>query len=287
MKYCVNSYSFGGYAAADRLGIYGMIDKAAELGFDGIEFTSAYWLNADERELANIGAYVKSKGLEPVSLCVGADLINGSDGDLDKEVSRVCRMADKAKLLGVSMLRHDASSGFSGRKYSIGYADALPRLAEGCRRISEYAEAIGIRTMTENHGFFSQDADRVETLVNSVACRNFGVLLDLGNFMCADEDPTLSVSRLAAYAFHVHAKDFLYKSGKEPFPGDGWFRTRAGNYLRGTVVGHGEAKIYQSFGILKRAGYDGFLSLEFEGVEDNLTGIRMGLENMKRLWELC
>lgn len=287
MKYCVNSYSFGRYSSADKLGIYGMIDKAAELGFNGIEFTEAYWLDTADNELTKIGEYVKSKGLEAVSLCVGSDLINGSDGILDKEVARICRMADKAKLLGVSMLRHDASSGFSGRKYSIGYADALPRLTEGCRRISAYAETLGIKTMTENHGYFSQDADRVEALVNSVAHRNFGVLLDLGNFMCADENPALSVSKLVSYAFHVHAKDFLYKSGTKPFPGDGWFRTRAGNYLRGTIVGHGEAKIYQSFGILKRAGYNGFLSLEFEGVEDNLTGISMGLENMKRLWELC
>ena len=36
MKYCVSTYSFGGYM--DSLGIYGVIDKAAEMGFDGIEF---------------------------------------------------------------------------------------------------------------------------------------------------------------------------------------------------------------------------------------------------------
>ena len=37
MKTCVSSYSFGGYV--DRLGILGVIDKAAEMGFDGIEFS--------------------------------------------------------------------------------------------------------------------------------------------------------------------------------------------------------------------------------------------------------
>ena len=283
MKYCVNTYSFGAYGNPDRLGIYGMIDKAAQLGYDGIEFTESYWLDATDPELAKIGGYVKERGLEAVSLCVGADLLNRDSGT---EIRRVCRLIDKAKLLGASMLRHDASSGFvTDRKFGLSYADALPRLAEACRKISEYGKSVGIKTMTENHGYFSQDADRVEALINAAACDNFGALIDLGNFMCADEDPTVSVGKLARYAFHAHAKDFLYKPGTLPFPGDGWFRTRAGNFLRGTIIGHGEAKIWQSLGILKRSGYNGWLSVEFEGLEDNLTGIKMGLDNLKRLYE--
>jgi sugar phosphate isomerase/epimerase len=141
--------------------------------------------------------------------------------------------------------------------------------------------------MTENHGFFSQDADRVAALIDAVNSPNFGALVDLGNFSCADEETTLSVSRLAPYAFFVHCKDFLYKKGSEIHPGDGWITTRGGNYVRGTIVGHGAAGIPQSIGTLKRLGYDGWLSLEFEGTEDNLLGIQMGLANMKRFWEMA
>lgn len=284
MKFCVNSYSFGHYGAANELGIYGMIEKTVELGFDGIEFTEADWLNTTDDELRKIGETARNAGLATVSLCVGADFLNGSEGDLDREVERVCCLVDKAACLGVGMMRHDVAWSMSKKTHGIGYAVVLPRLAEGCRRVTEYAATKGIKTMTENHGYFSQDADRVASLIDAVDSPNFGALLDLGNFMCADEEPPLSVSRLAPYAFHVHCKDFLYKKGTEIEPGEGWFRTRAGNYLRGTVVGHGEAGIPQSLGILKRNGYDGFLSLEFEGVEDNLVGIRLGLANMKRFW---
>lgn len=143
MKYCVNTYSFGAYGNPDRLGIYGMIDKAAQLGYDGIEFTESYWLDTTDPELAKIGGYVKERGLEAVSLCVGADLLNRDSGT---EIRRVCRLIDKAKLLGASMLRHDASSGFvTDRKFGLSYADALPRLAEGCRKISEYGKSVGLR----------------------------------------------------------------------------------------------------------------------------------------------
>ncbi len=285
MRFCVNSYSFGHYGSADELGLYGMIEKTAAFGFDGIEFIEGGWLDVGEDELRRVGEAARKAGLTVVSLCVGADLLNCCDGDLDRETERLCRLVDKAACLGAGLMRHDVSGGVRGKTHGLGYAVVLPRLAEGCRRVTEYAAERGVRTMTENHGYFSQDADRVASLIDAVDSPNFGALLDLGNFMCADEDPVLSVSRLAPYAFHVHCKDFLYKKGTGFDPGAGWFRTRAGNYLRGTVVGHGEAGIPQSLGILKRNRYDGFLSLEFEGVEDNLTGIRMGLENMKRFWE--
>ena len=160
-------------------------------------------------------------------------------------------------------------------------------MAYGCKKVTEYAQAKGIMTMTENHGYYSQDADRVASLIDAVDHENFGALVDLGNFMCADEDPVLSTSRLAPYAVHVHCKDFLYRRGCETDPGATWFKTRGGNYLRGTIVGHGEAKIAQSLATLKRKGYDGYISLEFEGTEDNIVGIKMGFENIKRFWEMA
>jgi len=282
MKFSVSTYSFGDYREENSLGIFGVIDKAAEMGFDGIEFVEDYWLEWPDEEIKKVGQYARDKGLETVAFCVGADLINR-----ENEVERVCGLIDKAALLGVSMLRHDITSGVHGKKNGIGYACLLPEPKEKCTQITEYAEKLGIKTMTENHGYFSQDADRVASLIDAVGNDNFGVLLDLGNFMCADEDPSLSASRLAPYAFHVHCKDFLYKKGTEINPGEGWFVTRAGNYLRGTIVGHGEAKIAQSLRMLKKKGYDGFISLEFEGTEDNLVGIKMGLSNIKRFWEMA
>ena len=38
-----------------------------------------------------------------------------------------------------------------------------------------------------------------------------GALVDIGNFMCADEDPWKSVAKMMPYAYHVHVKDFFLK----------------------------------------------------------------------------
>ena len=131
--------------------------------------------------------------------------------------------------------------------------------------------------MTENHGFFSQDSQRVEKLYNAVDHPNFALLCDMGNFLCADEDPALAVARVAPYAQYVHAKDFIWKSYKDADPGEGAFRTRAGNFLRGTIVGHGNVPVQQCLHILKAAGFDGAIAIEFEGVETPCTALRIGL----------
>ena len=82
-------------------------------------------------------------------------------------------------------------------------------------------------------------------------------------------------------ALHVHAKDFHVKPGSGDDPGRGWFKSRGGNYLRGSIIGHGNVPVRQCIGNLKRAGYDGYVSIEFEGMEDCEQALEIGLENLQ------
>lgn len=275
MRLCASTYSFGKYAAN---GFFYMADKAKEMGYDGIEIVPGSFENSTDIEFAKKCAlYCKDIGLEITAVCTGADLLSDTEG----QVQKLCRDIDLCHAYTAGIMRHDVAYGSP-----LSYEKCLPVLAGACKRVAEYAKGLGIRTCTENHGFFSQDSQRVESLVNEVDCENFGLLIDVGNFLCADEEPTVAVGRLAKYAFHVHCKDFYVKSGCEIDPGQGWFRSRAGNYLKGTVVGYGNAHAPQSLGILKRAGYDGPISVEFEGAEDNLFGLQAGIENVKRFWSM-
>jgi len=281
MKISVTSYSFGSYINEDQLGLMGIIDKAAEMGFAGIEFSSGNWSNNLDLNVARaVKERCAEKGLEIVSYCAGANFLCA---DLDAEIANVKRSVDFAAEMGTKNMRHDMGWALpSTKKYGRSYDDVLPIFVKATREIADYAADKGIGTMTENHGLFSQDSCRVEKLINAVAHPNFGALVDLGNFMCADEDPAMAVGIMAPYAKHVHAKDFFFKSGMDVNPGEGWFRTRAMNYLRGAIIGQGVAKVYQSIQILKKAGYDGYVTVEFEGMEDNLKGIRIGKANLER-----
>jgi sugar phosphate isomerase/epimerase len=258
--------------------------KAKETGFDIVEF-STFHLPAGETPLSfapKVKAACDRAGLPVASYTIGADFLRAAGG-WKAEVERLKDEVRAAKILGAPTMRHDATGGFpAGHKGAKGFDDALPTLSQGCRAVTEFAAGQGLKTMVENHGFFCQDSVRVEKLVNAVNHPNFGVLIDMGNFLCADDDPARALGLLLPYAFHCHAKDFHVKPGTAPNPGQGWFQSRAGNYLRGAIIGHGDVPVTQCLRLMKRAGYDGVLSIEFEGMEDVLTGIAVGHENLRR-----
>ena len=150
-------------------------------------------------------------------------------------------------------MRHDAAIGYARNSGDFCPFDTmLPRLTKACKEITEYAAQFGIRTMVENHGFYVQDSERVEKLYAAVDNKNFGLLTDMGNFLCADEDPASAFARVAPYAYYVHAKDFI--------------------------------PIKQCKYQLKRAGYDDCISIEFEGMEPVFDALRIGLANLKKYW---
>jgi len=266
-----------------------IIPKAKSMGFEFIEFSGlstppGVTPDAFAPQVRDACAEV---GLPILNYTIGSDFLNGSKGEWKAEADRLRDELRIAKILGATGMRHDATRGYpAGHVGPRSFDDALPTLIKACRAVTEHAADLGIKTMVENHGFFCQDSERVEKLVNGVNHPNFGLLVDMGNFLCADEDPAKAVGRVAPYAVHVHAKDFHVKSGSQPDPGKGWFRSRAGNYLRGAIIGHGEVPIPSCIGILKQAGYDGALSIEFEGMEPTLEGIAIGLENLRRFAEV-
>ena len=282
MKYSVSSYSYAGLTRTGEKTEAELIPLAAKMGFDAIEFAGINPpAGQDAAEYAAfLNAEAKKAGIAIAAYCIGADLLR----DTDAEIERLKKEVDIAAILGVPVMRHDASGGY-GREVrgQRGFHNALPTLVRGYKEVTQYAKTVGVRTCVENHGYFCQDSARVEALINGVADENFGALVDIGNFMCADEDPAVAVGNLAPYAFHVHCKDFHYKKGTELVPPDGFFGTRGGNWLRGAIIGHGVVPVAQCLRILKNAGYDGYYTVEFEGMEHPVTGVRCGLNTLKKI----
>lgn len=286
MKTCVSSYSYSQLLNSKKYDQLSIMKVAKEMGFDAIEFTDLCPPEGvSEAEFARqIKAESDAIGLPVASYTIGADFINCEN--IDDEIARVKAKVDIADILGVKVMRHDATGGYrTEEKAYKGFDQALPSLIRGCKAVTEYAKTKGIATCIENHGFFSQESLRIDKLVTGVADANFGTLVDVGNFACADDPSPVAVGRVANYAKHVHVKDFHIKDGCGVNPGRGFFRSRGGNYLRGAIIGHGDIPVKQCLWILKNAGYDGYVSVEFEGMEDCLTGIPIGLENLKAMIE--
>ena len=284
MKIGVSSYSFDRYLRENKCGYREIVRLSKTIGFQGIEFIDlvnpAWGIEGDEADLAReVKAVADEYGMAIPAYTVAADFLSA---DPEGEVERVCRKVDVAKLLGAPLLRFDASfhlRDLPGYDWEDGIAETAPRI----RRVAEYAATVGVRVCTENHGFIYQAPERVKRLIESVGHPNYGWLLDIGNFAVVDFDNLTAVKIAAPYAFHVHAKDFILlpdPGDGNPVP-DGFNRTAGGNLWRGTVLGRGNLPVTACLAALKTAGYDGWVSLEFEGTEEVLSALKEGFAFLK------
>lgn len=280
MKIGVSSYSFSKYMDASGASYIDICDIAKKIGFDGIEFIDLDLKRQNAPDTITLAKKIRRHcdeiGLPVVAYTVGADFLkNGSE-----EVERIKRQVDIAEILGAGVLRHDASWASPDAK---DWREIIAEISPLVREVTEYACAKGIKTCTENHGYNLQDSNRVEALIQAVNHPNYGWLVDMGNFLCADEPAVHAMPIAAKYAVHAHAKDFLYRMPWEENPGKGWFPSRSGGHLRGTVLGCGVVPLPWCVKVLKEAGYDKWLSLEFEGMEDCLPAIEAGYEYLRNL----
>ena len=283
MRFALSTYSLSAYAERGVLSQLGAIGKARELGFEAVEICEIWPHDGSDRldYAKRLREECERLSMPVASYVTGADFLTCQD--LPKELDRVFREVEIAKLLGAPKLRHDAAPEQPwGPQGPMSFDDCLPRLAVACRQVTEFAQELGVRTMVENHGQFCQDSDRVEKLVNAVNHQNFGLLCDIGNFVDADEDPAKACGRIAPYVIHVHVKDMHLKPGTEPYPGDGYYPTRGRNWGRGAIVGQGNVPVRQCLSILRTAGYDGDVVMEFEGLEDPAFACKVGLDYLQR-----
>ena len=194
-------------------------------------------------------------------------------------------MIDVAAECGIGLMRFDIAYRFLGDEEVKNYKTVIKAVTPYIRRLADYAQEKGVKVVSENHGRIIQDSYRVEELMTTVDHKNFGYLCDIGNFGGVDEDCASAVSRLLPYICFIHAKDALERSGMDYDPGRNFSRTRGGNFRRATIFGQGVVPVYQILKSLKAFGYDGYISLEYEGMEETMEAMEIGAENLKRM--LC
>ncbi len=275
MKTAISSWSYHKLLDNGTMTWHQAVDHAASIGAAGFECVIN---NLDPDFAADIFAYIRSKGLEAPIYTTAANFLCD---DVQAEIDRVKAHIDIAAANGITMLRHDIAWGFSENytgERTIEAAIAI--VAPAIREVAEYAQSKGVTTCSENHGRMFQDSDRVRAVFNAVNHKNYRLLCDIGNFGGVDENCAYATAALADLICHVHCKDSLVKSGMARNPGLFWTLSRGGNYRRGTVFGQGDNPTFQCLNIINASGYDGWYSLEFEGIEETLPAIEAGHANM-------
>ncbi|MFD1175560.1 sugar phosphate isomerase/epimerase family protein [Paenibacillus puldeungensis] len=282
MKLGISSYSLYQAMQAGEMTILDVIEWVAEIGGEHVEIVPLGFNLGESPELiAQIREQAAKVGIDISNYAIGANFVQDSEQAYEDEIQRVIGEVDIAHALGVKLMRHDVAS--RPDTSIVNFNRDLDQLAHACRTIANYAKSYDITTSLENHGYYVQASDRVQAVVHAVGRSNYKTTLDVGNFVCVDEDPITAVKKNIGIASMVHIKDF-YIRPEDRNPGDGWFRSAGGRYLRGAIAGQGDLDLWEILRIVKHSGYDGYLSIEYEGMEDCLKGTKIAFDNVKRIW---
>lgn len=287
MKVGLSTYSLVKELREGTMTVLDVIQWIADNGGEHMEIVPYGFTVVDNIELADqIKEKAQSVGIELSAYSMPANFVQATQEAFDEEVARIKQHVDIVHRLGIKILRHDVTAfSLPPEDMTIHYFEHhFSKLVEGSKQIADYAAQFGITTTIENHGFNVQSSDRVQRVIHAVNRNNFKSTLDVGNFLCADEDPLVGVKKNMKYAATVHFKDFYIRPYYENPGGGEWFRTVNENYLRGAIVGHGDINIREIMKLVKNSGYDGYLTIEFEGMEDCKVGSKIGMDNVRRLW---
>jgi sugar phosphate isomerase/epimerase len=268
--------------------ILDVVEWIADNGGEHMEIVPYGFTLVDNLELADaVRKKAEEVGIELSNYSMPANFVQETEEEFEKEVERLKEHVDLLNRMGIKHMRHDVTAfTLPPEKMTIAYFEnSLPQIVEGSRRIADYAAQFGITTTIENHGVAVQASDRVQRVIALVDRPNFKTTLDIGNFMCVDENSIVGVKKNLQYASLVHFKDFYFRPYYQD-PGAGkWFKTSNGNFLRGAIVGQGDIEIREIINLIKDSGYDGYITVEFEGMEDCKEGSKIGMDNVRRFWE--
>jgi sugar phosphate isomerase/epimerase len=126
----------------------------------------------------------------------------------------------------------------------------LPAAAEVLHALGSYGAEQGVTVAIETHDSWTRSED-ILALLQAVALPTVGVLWDAHHTYRAGEDPAHTLALLAPALTYVHLKDSL------PTPG----QPGAWTYC---LLNEGDVPLKNICALLKQAGYDGYLSLEWE-----------------------
>ncbi len=98
--------------------------------------------------------------------------------------------------------------------------------------------------------------------------------MDVGNYLEGDQEAHVGTRIAAPHAGYVHFKDFKkIPDAAAPF----------GRKLEACALGEGGVDHRACLDALKKAGYDGFVALEYEGAEAETTGVPKSVAYMKKV----
>lgn len=139
--------------------------------------------------------------------------------------------------------------------------EKIARCVAALRQLRPTLDGLDLQIGIENHWGLSTNPATVVEIIRRVESPRLGTCPDFGNFT-ATQDRYAGLQILAPYAKHVHAKSYQFNGTGEETTID----------------------FARCLKIFRDAGYDGAISVEYEGEADQHFGSQQTRELIRRYW---
>jgi sugar phosphate isomerase/epimerase len=267
-KIGVSTYSFWQFnGPKESAPMEDCIEKAARMGFDGIEFLLMQMVSEENGYLQNLKRQAFHAGLDIMGFSTHQGFVYPDKKTRDEEVAKTIRQIELAYMLGIPTMRlntgrWNTTKSFDDLMANKGIEPILEgyTLDQGFEWVIDAigqcmptAEKCGVVLGLENHWGLGRTAEGVLRIVNAINSPWLQITSDTGNFL---ENQYEQLDMMAPKTFLIQAKTY-YGGGK-------WY-TLDIDYKRVA-------------GIFRKADYRGYISIEFEGNEDPMTAVPKSLD---------
>ncbi len=232
-----------------------LVDLAAGMNLDAVEFTAYYFADTSPAYLAGLKGKCSRLGLDVSGTAVGNNFCTSDPKKLKEQVASVKEWTERSSLLGAKTMRIFAGGVDKGDTEDKARARCVAAIQEACDHAAKY----GVILALENHGGIVSTVDQMLRLVQEVKHDWFGVNWDSGNFHGAD--PYADLAKLAPYAVTAQIKTEIQRAGMKKE----------------------DADLKRLVDTLRAVGYRGYVALEYEAAEDPKTAIPRHVETLKKL----
>ena len=267
----VSSYSFWAFHRDPLRPLDVNLDHAARMGFDGLEVLQRQLVSTENGALQKIKRHAFLLGLDLMGFSTHQGFLSPDKEKRQKNIDHTIDCLEQAYRLGIPTMRVNSGTWGTSKNFDElmanrgeekpieGYdeEDAYKWVIDAYETLVPEAEKRGVVMGLENHWGLGRTPEGVKRVVDAVKSPWLQVTLDTGNFL---EDPYDRLAELAPQTVLLQAKTYY---------GEGRWYTLDLDYAR-------IAKI------MRDAKFSGYVSLEFEGKEDPLTGIPKSLDLLRR-----
>jgi sugar phosphate isomerase/epimerase len=209
----------------------------------------------DRRTLLKVRLNRLRSGTRLVCWSIDSDLTASEGPDRQKQKSYLAAAIETADFLNAPLVRLTLGGerGASAEDDRAAYGRAVALMSS----VLPVAIARNVKFAVENHGGLSSDPAQLAEFVQRFHSSHLGVCLDFGNF---EGDRAFGMQTLAPHAIHVHAKSRAFDAQGEE-----------------TQIDYG-----MCLSALKSAGYNGTISIEYEGDGDPADGVKRTRELIEK-----